>query len=131
MGTVDILRVARDRISNPRHWCKGSSSQDVDGFPVVGDGSYGVMSPDAVMWCAWGTLYRASLEAGHDRSRPDVEDALVYAIDSLYGTHVYGSGNEDPARYSYDVIVDFNDDPAIGHEHVMKVFEKAIRNESD
>ena len=127
MGTVDdILRVARDRISNPRHWCQGSSSKDVDGFPVVGDGSNGVMSPQTVKWCAWGALYRASLEAGHDSAHLDAEDALMYAIDSLYGTDV-----DEPTRFPYEVIVDFNDAPDTRHDHVMNVFEKAIRDESD
>lgn len=66
--TIDVLKAARDLISDRSRWTTGDFAKDADGLPVP------AASPDAVCWCSVGAIYKAADERGV--KRPKVYDAL-------------------------------------------------------
>lgn len=50
-ATIDILRAARARIEDPKHWCQQMEAVDAEGNTTR------VYSETAIRWCAMGTLY--------------------------------------------------------------------------
>lgn len=100
MSPAEILRVAREKISAPKHWTKGEYARDGHGKPVFSQ------SPDAVCWCARGAIYAAD---------PDDKDRLSHrflreAIQEQAG---------------HDSIVGFND--GTRHDRVLAAFDRAIQ----
>ena len=112
--TVDILRCAREMIEDPGHWCKGNAALNQDGLIATWE------ADDAVQWCAWGALVHASVRAGYETVREDVEEELAEAITDKYDIEPMYMG-------SYEVIVGFNDADKTDHGMVMSAYDHAIR----
>ena len=55
MTTLQTLKAAREKITDPLRWTQGTWARDVQGWPVERDG-------DAACWCAWGAV--TSVKAG-------------------------------------------------------------------
>lgn len=51
MNTIEVLKAARELISNPARWTQGAFAKDVIGKQVAFD------DPSAVCWCARGAMY--------------------------------------------------------------------------
>lgn len=98
MSPVEILRGARGKISEPRHWAQGDFARDIEGNPVS------FASSDAVCWCARGAIY-----ATDEFDSWGAIQLLRRAIEEQTG---------DPA------VARFND--THGHTDVLAVFDRAI-----
>lgn len=105
MNTLEVLRKARELISDPARWTQGEIARDTDGVTVHADHRL------AVCWCAIGAVKHAAQHMGvHD----------VYKVfDALDQTAPGG------------LVVQFNDDPATTHDDVLAMFDRAIAALSD
>ena len=111
--TVDILRCAREMIEDPVRWCKGKVAVNSNGHHATWE------AEDAVGWCAWGALVYASVQAGYETVREDVEEELAEAIADKYDIEPTYIG-------PYEVIVCFNDADRTDHGMVMSAYDHAI-----
>lgn len=102
MKTIEVLRAARELLSEPSRWRKGG------GFAV--DAFGGIVpprSPDACAWCVLGAIYKVgALVRG-----AQAETALYPAL---------GRGS----------LIVFNDRRSTTHEQLIALFDKAIHAES-
>jgi len=57
MAAIDLIRQARNRIADKKHWTTGALARDAYGHRV------GPKSDEAVCWCALGALRRGAKEA--------------------------------------------------------------------
>ena len=101
MNAVEILKRAKRRIENPRHWCVGANGRDRQGKSVF------PWSPDACRWCAYGAIDAAEL--------PHIRHALEYLDAAAFEV----SGEIEDARV--DLVNDH-----FGHAAVMKMYDLAI-----
>lgn len=98
---ADIVRRARNLISDPEHWCQGSWAKDKNGSNLR------FCDDDAVSFCAAGALGRAGSEAGCDTFLPhEIYDTL---------DRVIGRGGS---------LTAFNDDHT--HAEVIALFDQTI-----
>ena len=103
--TIDVLRAAKKRISNPKRWCKDHSALD-----RFGNGA-GADSTDAVRWCASGAIHKELMEHGGSVSYYGY-DALIHSM-NLLAIRRFGR--------SLETVNDF-----IGRKEAIKVFDDAI-----
>lgn len=96
MTTVEILRAARELISDPARWTKGACARDRKGEPL-----YAGYDPQAVRWCAFGAVEKIGRT---NRER-------FAAVDVL-----------NKASYSWLPAVNDNE----GREAVISVYDRAI-----
>lgn len=105
MTTVDILRSARDLISDEKRWTQSAEARDDRGSEIR------ALSPKATCFCAIGAIAKAS-EYVHFSNEINARDLLRKQL---------GGGH---------TIVSFNDTHT--HAEVLAVFDRAIsRAESD
>ena len=98
---VDILRAARDKISDPSRWTTRDYAKNKWGEPTSGH------DPDAVCWCAYGAVMSVS---NSFHARCNAEETLELAAKAI-----------DPG---FNCVADFND--TLGHEAVIEMFDAAI-----
>jgi hypothetical protein len=115
-SVVDVLRAARERISNPEKWARGQ-------FAYRGPTAWDYTTPDspeACRWCAAGAVL-AEYDLADLRGGLDLDHAP--AIELL--ARVLGGPADDP-QCAIQCIADFND--ALGHSHadVLSLFDQAI-----
>jgi hypothetical protein len=105
MTTLDVLKAARERISDPARWTQGDYAR------LLNDEGCGGTHPEAVKWCAYGALSVAG--------RPHIGpiNAASDAIESLLADDGYCPD-----------LVDFNDTHT--HAEVLALFDAAIAAES-
>jgi hypothetical protein len=61
---VDIIKKARELISDPKRWTKGAGARDKHGDPVP------ITNPGAVCWCVSGALVHvAGFSDGYDAEK--------------------------------------------------------------
>ena len=96
----EIVRVARDLIADPEHWCWGEFAQTAVGVSC----SWG--SPDACRWCAEGALRYAAIKV------------LDFDLDSFETLEPIGA-----IAYP-DSLTNINDNQ--GHAAVLKLFDEAL-----
>lgn len=61
MTAAEILRAARDLISDPKKWTIGNDARSATGRSVMAN------SPRAVCWCAQGAVHRAGADLDAER----------------------------------------------------------------
>ena len=102
-STLQILKEARELISDPERWTQGEDARDEDGLPVHPDDS------DATCWCTLGALHRVA--TGNDKTTVFME--IQKAVDLLPGIRSQGY-----------YAAKFND--AHSHDEVLALFDHAI-----
>lgn len=100
MTPAEILRAAKEKISDPARWCQGSSARNSLGYPVNSDNSR------AAAWCAQGAVAAAGDSA-----------LTVHAAMSFLNC---AAGELMPGYHPSGV----ND--LRGHADVMAMFDRAI-----
>ena len=103
MKTKDILNKAKELISNPNHWAKGSYAFNKQGKEV----SY--ESNDACQFCALGAINKVSSSNPLSLARYRAAVSLRKCL---------------PKDFNYVDV--FNDSPTTSHEDVLKLFDMAI-----
>lgn len=96
MDTLDILKQARELISDERRWTRGELARDSEGHEVDED------SPSAACWCSVGAVWRVR-EGGENLC------GALTALEEAMGTEHIG---------------DFNDSHS--HAEVLAAFDAAI-----
>lgn len=101
---LEIIKAARELISDPDRWTQGAYAKD-----NLGRWTY-VSSPDAKCWCSTGAVYKAAV--------CDIQASIrvLKALDKAVGVHTKLRSN----------IIHFND--AHTHPEVLAIFDKAIEN---
>lgn len=107
---IDIIRHAREIISDPARWCRGASARDDKGE------DWPALSSRAVSWCAWGALVKAASDLG--LAAPVIE--ADYAAE-----RIRRSQERDDGWFELHVI---NDNE--GHAAVLAIFDKALASEA-
>lgn len=102
MSAGDLLIEARSRIAEPGSWTQFASARDADGSIVALD------DPNAVRFCAWGSIYAGS---NHARHTNPAHFGAVRAFETANGI---------------DEMRKWNDDRRRTHEQVLAAFDKAI-----
>lgn len=97
MNTIEVLRAAREVISDPKRWTQGHFARTVEGLLASAD------SPVAASWCAIGAVRKVCLE-----------------IDDRF--HAY----EALEAVIPENVADWNDDPVRTHAEVLTAFDRAI-----
>lgn len=103
MKPVDILREAREVISDPKCWTKGSFAKTWYGANIGSD------SPNAVAWCSIGAIRKVC------RDEEYVQEATVElerTTDSMFP--------------EFQCVPEFNDSGNTSHADVMAAFDKTI-----
>jgi hypothetical protein len=103
MKGSDVLKKARDRITNPENWCKGTMAKTAYGVSTC------VHDEKACQWCSLGAIEYAT--GGLDM---DCQFALVLDVMASIKAGL---------EYPYS-ISNFNDNSS--HEEVLEVFDHAI-----
>lgn len=104
MTTLEVLKNARDLISDPNRWCQQYHARKADGCPTS------ICSPEACRRCARGAVLKAG--------RFDLK-TTDYAMNRLYR-----AGHE---LFDSEIsIAEINDE--MGHEAILKCFDRAIQN---
>lgn len=104
MNKVEVLRKAKELISDPEHWCKDDNSLDVNGKYVTAD------SPHAHSFCIYGAISKYD---------PDGHEEYFYC---------YPKVKDFLASKGLPFVAQFNDDEDTTHEDVMKFFDIAIES---
>lgn len=99
MTPLDILKGARELLSDPAKWTKGKMASNADGREC---------------FCALGAMKSA---AGVQLFSLDYSDELVTAVSDF---------RKSLSQQWDDSIVNFNDHHGTKHEHVLAVFDRAI-----
>lgn len=123
----DVLQLARDRIADPKHWCQGAyAMQDTRMTGLtgmkIGDAEIGAVTgvvmrtrssphaPNAVQWCAIGSVSKEADRKAHLRGRAlDALDAIAEREFKL------------PVSEVNDIL---------GHEATIAMFDKVLANET-
>jgi hypothetical protein len=100
--TVTVLEKAKELISKPEFWVKGSNATDSDGVSTA------ILDPYACRFCMNGALLRVTGFASPTKDYDDARRTLYEVI----------PGNDQMHR--------FNDKPETTHADVMEIFDKAI-----
>jgi hypothetical protein len=110
-SVVDVLRAARERISDPERWTKGESAKNAQGEWTTASAS------DACRWCAVGAVW---CEAGATLmpGSPEIK-ALNAAVRDLDGRRGVGEVSGWP-------VARFNDSKRTDHGEVLDLFDRAI-----
>ncbi len=109
-AVLKALIKAKQLISHPENWTKGSFAIDENGHQVMPN------SKDAVAFCALGAVKRAT--------RSGV--VTTFVADVCVNTLVRSLPDRKPYRY---FISEFNDHPEIGHADVLGLFDRAIEEQ--
>ncbi|NTJ67561.1 hypothetical protein G6M50_06255 [Agrobacterium rhizogenes] len=108
MNTVEILKKARELLSDEKRWTKGFYAVDIDGYAAHVDGN------EACQFCAIGAIARVSGMTGAEAEGSKSAEMLAKAAGIDRGCHV-------PS---------FNDDHT--HAEILDLFDCAIaRAESE
>lgn len=105
--TLQILKEARELLSEPKRWTTQAAARDATGNEVSVD------SPRAACFCSIGAIERMCLADGEE-AYCRAERALRDAAKELFGSQS---------------IVNANDRRPEGHAGVLKMFDRAIEAE--
>ena len=112
MTTIEGLRKAKEKISDPKNWSRNYLAVDAEGKDCP------VRSTQAVAWCIIGAVqfvaYR-SQEDGHEFS-----GAVVALRDTLFGKKgIYATNSHS--------LAEFNNAETTKHKDIMKLFDRTIK----
>lgn len=99
MNTIDILKKARELISDPIHWCRGCFAKTASG-----ERRY-FLAQDAHSWCAKGAVFHFALTLDHTEVA-EAFLALEQAADTPFGVAMFNDSHE--------------------HADVMAMYDRAI-----
>jgi hypothetical protein len=101
METLDVLKGARELLSDPAKWTKaGALAVDVNGAPVGVDHEEGnALHPEAVAWCLIGACQKVAEDAALAWDNPH----LAFVRDCA-GTDYLGPWNDKADRTHADVL---------------------------
>ena len=109
-NVLKVIRVAKDMISDERHWTKFTTARNSSGKPVDG------YSKDACQWCASAAIRRAAqihfLEDDGDIDLSIANSAILLVRNTSSSSRVR--------------LHDFNDDHQTRHEDIIEAFTRAI-----
>jgi hypothetical protein len=111
-STVEILKAARERITDPQRWAKGDFAYAPD--EETGERGVEAGHPDACKWCASGAIQR---EDNDEHSL-----ALHALCAAIPGTDEWS----DPTD-AIEAIARWNDDDSRDHAEVLAAFDRAIQ----
>lgn len=100
MTIVEVLRAARAKITDPKHWTRHVNARDADGEPISPS------DPSAVCWCSYGAIAAVDPE----------DDAGTNACDFLHD-----AAREKTGHWGVSAL---NDDGE--HSDVLSMFDRAI-----
>lgn len=98
-----LLKNARDKIADPKHWTQGKMAINRFGFDVPPE------SPNAACFCSVGAV-----RAANTGNQPELGREALERL-TLTADHLFGCG-----------IISVND--LKGHASALKVFDKAIND---
>ena len=122
MNTLDFLKRARDRISDPRNHCVGESAVDANGACVSAS------NPRAVQWCAGGSLYAQPVDS---IEWENAVIALTRASQDLYGLIISAANDthgHPAAMAMYDHAIAKLEAPIPRDHALVVIVRKEIRN---
>ncbi|HVI40738.1 MAG TPA: hypothetical protein VM577_08760 [Anaerovoracaceae bacterium] len=99
---LEILKKAKEKISDPANWCREMIAQKADGTAAYNK------DPEACKWCAAGAIWSSHEDSGLTR---DAFQFMTKMIPELQETKLQS-------------IFEVND--VLGHEAVMNLFDLAI-----
>lgn len=111
MNTIDILKAARELLSDPAHWTQGWYAKDARGEDVIYNGG------KAVCWCMQGALAYVTCT---ETQGADWSGALT-ALAEL--TKHVPDGERDLLRHH---AIAYNDAVGRKHEEILSWFDKTI-----
>lgn len=99
-STVEVLKAARDRISDPERWCQETEAQDAIGRNVE------PTNAAAVRWCFAGAVYAEGVDA---TTAPHIGVSQIGRIlNEAIGVEGAGPWNDAPDRSHADVLEAFD-----------------------
>lgn len=108
MNHIEILRAAKELLSDETKWTKEHFAVDANGH-----GTLEPWSEDSCQWCLWGAT--AKVNGGYPFETDEYVDAVVREI----------SGGE------FTAASQFNDHPDTTHADVLRVLDLAIERASN
>lgn len=119
MTTFEILKAARELLSDEKRWTKGRYARDAQGNPTP------THAVDAVCWCPEGALVKFSA-AEKDASINSiiVDEALLGAFRAVAATSA--EYDEIPGVIFQSQLWPWNDAPERTHAEVLQRFDDAI-----
>jgi hypothetical protein len=132
--TLQILRDARELLSDEKRWTKSALARAVDDSDPEGaaDQETNATDPSATCFCAMGAILRA---AGTDDTDDELAEsalrALSNALDDEFRLRWDNDGGDEwpSEKDPEEAIPDFNDDDDVGHADVIAAFDYAIAAE--
>lgn len=106
-----ILKAARDLLTDPQHWTKGTLARNVFNEPVS------VQSPRARCWCLHGAILKVSAATSAEWSQTVAANRALYP----FVPSKYGDGPDN-------VVLYFNDDKTTKHSDVLALLDVAIEH---
>lgn len=103
MTPIEVLKSARELLSDPVRWTKGCLARDANGVSVH--------ASNGVCWCLMGAVIKVCPDDDDYMTR---SSARHFIHESLEGQSIYGD------------IPSFNDAPDTTHEDLLKTLDKAI-----
>jgi hypothetical protein len=113
LSTVEVLKIARDKIGVPGAFCKGVYGKDADGHSI--GGFYADELKNAVTFCAIGAVAVAMGVGGGDAGKSEAVRILAKVV-----------ANVDDRFDQHSAVAHWNNDPARTQEEVVAGFDKAI-----
>lgn len=99
MNEVDIIKGAREILSDPRHWCKGGYTDGKECYCILG----------AMSMAAHGNPYAFGVE---------YQTTLARAAEMVAQHTPF-----DPSAYT---AATFNDDPITTHQDILNILDKTL-----
>lgn len=109
---VELLRAARDKLSNPACWTQHFYARDGQGLGYTE--RFQTQYPEAQSWCALGAIYFFD----NNSSAFNVAEALENVLDAGVIADALVAGKNP--------VVAFNDAPGRKHEEILALFDRAI-----
>jgi hypothetical protein len=108
MNEVDVIRGAREYLSDPKHWHQGGAGDDGHGALCVAV-ALGRQCPNDDDW--------AILTAVHDGLRAHIPARIApqpWGTDRLLHLRIFGS------------VFEYNDDPGTTHQDILDLLDKTL-----
>ena len=115
MTTIEILKKARELLSDAEHWAQGDYAYLYDDCGALTPVDW--KSPSAECWCPAGALLKVSCD--------QATDALTELARGLPGIKA-APFTEDEYNKAIDQIAIWNDTPERTHAEVLQRFDEAI-----
>lgn len=116
MSKLDILKRAREILSDPLAWCKDTFARDKEGMKVWSG------SVRACQFCAIGAIARAAKDLDASTSDHHAAELTLEEQVPLHYRQTVSIGKGSVASY--------NDDPRRTHSEILALFDRTIEDVS-